>query len=121
MPLAWHPGAVEVRRRTHSLVTRWRLYYGMPPNDPRVLAITEDEAGLDLLVLDALGLLKSVEDEEAMEGLRAMMDPKVLEALKTWREEVARDEQAAEELERVRAALPRTPRRIRAKRSTGGS
>lgn len=37
--------------------TEWRLHYGMPPNDPRVLEATEEEVLRDLLVLRSRSML----------------------------------------------------------------
>lgn len=46
-----HPGLIRAWREAHSLHTAWRMHYGLPPNDERVLSITETEVIHDLLVV----------------------------------------------------------------------
>lgn len=53
-----------------SAMTMWRLFYRMPPNDPRVQDVTEEEVLHDLLVLEF------VKWRELPSTRRMMMDPK---------------------------------------------
>jgi hypothetical protein len=46
-----HPWLVDAWRAAGSSRTQWRLYYKLPPNDPRVLELTEEECIRDLLVI----------------------------------------------------------------------
>ncbi len=44
------PGLWRALREAQSILTTWRLAYNLPPTDPRVAEVTEEEALHDLLV-----------------------------------------------------------------------
>ena len=46
-----HPRLHELWNASSSALTVWRLRYNMPPNDPRVLSITDEEVFDDLATL----------------------------------------------------------------------
>lgn len=96
-----------MRRRAADPRTRWRLYYQMPPTDPRVLDATDEDVLLDLLTLEMLGLLTQEDPMEEM--MRAMADPDVREQLTRMEQE----EENRAQREREQRALEASRRRRR--------
>lgn len=98
-----HPVAEAAMGEAVLHLTGWRLYYQLPPTDPRWLDATEAEILHDLLVL-----------RYHAEHVRRMADP-AADAV----ERTARDPEKAEELVTSGAAFLADPGTLRALRAIG--
>lgn len=74
-----HPRLRELWDAAASAFTIWRLRYNMPPNDPRVLSIADEEVFEDLVLLSYVDLRAEI---AATPALSEQTDPERRDAWK---------------------------------------